>query len=215
MPKIKAPKIKAILFDMDGVLIEAKDWHYEALNQALSLFGMEISRYDHQVTYDGLPTKKKLEMLSQERGLPRALHNFLNDIKQELTFQIGYTKCKPLFNHQYALSHLRASGYKMAACSNSVRRTMTTLFERAALTDYFEFYISNEDVKKAKPDPEMYLTAIHRLGLKPEECLILEDNENGIKAAKASGAHLMIIHEVNDVTLDNITRCISTIEERV
>jgi len=51
-------KIKAIIFDMDGVLIEAKDWHYEALNKALRLFGMEISRYDHLVTYDGLPTKK-------------------------------------------------------------------------------------------------------------------------------------------------------------
>ena len=56
-------EIKAIIFDMDGVLIEAKDWHYEALNRALSLFGMEISRYDHLVTYDGLPTTKKLEML--------------------------------------------------------------------------------------------------------------------------------------------------------
>ena len=63
--------IKAIIFDMDGVLIEAKDWHYEALNKALSLFGYEISRYDHLVTYDGLPTSKKLEMLSMERGLPR------------------------------------------------------------------------------------------------------------------------------------------------
>ena len=62
-------KIKAILFDMDGVLIDAKDWHYEALNQALAIFGMEINRYDHLVTYDGLPTKKKLEMLTLERGL--------------------------------------------------------------------------------------------------------------------------------------------------
>jgi beta-phosphoglucomutase len=97
------PKIKAVLFDMDGVLIDAKDWHYEALNQALSLFGMEISRYDHLVTYDGLPTKKKLEMLTLERGLPRALHNFINDMKQEFTFQLGYAKCKLTFNHQYAM----------------------------------------------------------------------------------------------------------------
>jgi beta-phosphoglucomutase len=209
------PKIKAVIFDMDGVLIEAKDWHYEALNQALSLFGMEISRYDHLVTYDGLPTKKKLEMLSQERGLPRELHNFLNDIKQEFTSQIGYSKCKPTFNHQYALSNLKDRGYKMASCSNSVRNTMTMLYERAALIDYFEFYISNEDVKKAKPDPEMYLEAIKRLGLKADECLILEDNENGIKAAKGSGAHLMVVHDVHDVTLENITRCITSIEEGV
>ena len=61
-------EIKAIVFDMDGVLIEAKDWHYEALNRALRLFGYEISRYDHLVTYDGLPTSKKLEMLSLEKG---------------------------------------------------------------------------------------------------------------------------------------------------
>lgn len=209
------PKIKAVLFDMDGVLIEAKDWHYEALNQALSLFGMEISRYDHLVTYDGLPTKKKLEMLTLERGLPRGLHNFINDVKQELTFQVGYAMCKPTFNHQYALSNLKARGYKMAACSNSIRRTMTILFERAALTDYFEFYISNEDVKKPKPDPEMYSEAIRRLGFAPEECLILEDNDNGIKAAKASGAHLLVINDVHDVTLENITQCIASIEGNV
>lgn len=206
--------IKALIFDMDGVLIEAKDWHYEALNRALALFGMEISRYDHLVTYDGLPTRKKLEMLERERGLPQGLHGFINDIKQELTFQVGYTRCKPVFQHQYALSHLKARGLKMASCSNSVRNTMTVLFERAALTGYFEFYISSEDVKKAKPDPEMYDEAIRRLGFAPEECLILEDNENGIKAAKASGAHLMVIADVHDVTLDNITRHIASIEGR-
>ena len=206
-------KIKAILFDMDGVLIDAKEWHYEALNQALSLFGMEISRYDHLVTYDGLPTKKKLEMLTQERGLPRALHHFINDMKQEFTFQLGYAKCKPTFNHQYALSNLRARGYRMAACSNSIRKTMEVLFERAAIIEYFDFYISNEDVREAKPQPEMYISALSRLDLRPEECLILEDNENGIKAAKASGAHLLIINDVNDVNLENITNRIKEIEE--
>jgi beta-phosphoglucomutase-like phosphatase (HAD superfamily) len=59
--------IKATIFDMDGVLIEAKDWHYEALNRALNLFGFEISRYQHLTTYNGLPTRKKLEMLSSMR----------------------------------------------------------------------------------------------------------------------------------------------------
>lgn len=197
---------------MDGVLIDAKDWHYEALNQSLSLFGMQISRYDHLVTYDGLPTKKKLEMLTLERGLPRELHNFINDMKQEFTLQLGYAKCKPTFNHQYALANLKARGYRMAACSNSIRKTMEVLLERAAITDYFDFYISNEDVEEAKPNPEMYLIAIGRLGLKPEECLILEDNENGIKAAKASGAHLLVIGDINDVNFENIAIKIAEIE---
>ena len=205
-------KIKAILFDMDGVLIDAKDWHYEALNQALAIFGMEINRYDHLVTYDGLPTKKKLEMLTLERGLPKSLHSFISDLKQEFTFQLGYAKCKPTFNHQYALSHLKAQGYRLASCSNSIRETMEILFEKAALTDYFEFYISNQDVKEPKPHPEMYLAAMQKMGLQPSECLILEDNENGIKAAKASGAHLLIIQDTHEVNLENIINKINEIE---
>jgi beta-phosphoglucomutase-like phosphatase (HAD superfamily) len=74
-------KIKAILFDMDGVLIEAKDWHYEALNRALRLFGMPISRFDHLTSFDGLPTLRKLELLTLERGLPKQLHIFINEMK--------------------------------------------------------------------------------------------------------------------------------------
>jgi beta-phosphoglucomutase len=206
------PKIKAVLFDMDGVLIDAKDWHYNSLNKALSLFGMEISHYDHLVTYDGLPTKKKLEMLTLERGLPIQLHNFINDIKQDLTFQLGYAKCKPNFTHQYALSNLKTLGYKMVACSNSIRKTMDILFERAAIINYFDFYLSSDDIREPKPDPEIYKLAMTKLGFQPEECLILEDNENGIKAAKASGAHLLIISDVNDVNLENITNRISEIE---
>ena len=75
-------KVKAVIFDMDGVLIDAKDWHYEALNRALNHFGYNISRYDHLVTFDGLPTRRKLEMLTREQGLPNALHKLINELKQ-------------------------------------------------------------------------------------------------------------------------------------
>jgi beta-phosphoglucomutase-like phosphatase (HAD superfamily) len=207
-------KIKAVIFDMDGVLIDAKDWHYEALNQALGLFGYEISRYDHLVTFDGLPTKKKLEMLSMERGLPKGLHNFINHMKQIYTMEHVYMKCKPLFNHQYALSKLKAEGYKLALGSNSVRITIDMMMEKADLNKYFDFTLSNQDVVKSKPDPEIYLKAIERLKLKPEECLVVEDNQNGVKAALASGANLLQVKDVYDVTYTNIKRRIAEIEGR-
>ena len=92
-------KIKAVIFDMDGVLIDAREWHYEALNRALGLFGMQMSRYDHVVTYDGLPTSVKLSMLSQERGLPEKLHPLLNDLKQQYTMELVNSRCKPTFQH--------------------------------------------------------------------------------------------------------------------
>ncbi len=206
-------KIKAIIFDMDGVLIEAKDWHYEALNQALELFGYKISRYDHLVTFDGLPTKKKLEMLSMERGLPKGLHKFINQMKQIYTMEHVYMKCKPLFCHQYALSKLKSEGYKLALGSNSVRITIDMMLGKADLLKYMDFTLSNQDVTKSKPDPEIYNTAITRLGLKPEECLIVEDNPNGIKAALASGAHLLKVESVYDVNYQNIRFRIDEIEQ--
>ena len=149
-------KIKAIIFDMDGVLIDARDWHYEALNRALSLFGYSISRYDHLVTYDGLPTKQKLEMLSIERGLPRALHSFLNEMKQIYTQEMIHVRCKPVFFHQYCLARLRAEGFRLAVASNSVRPTVDLMMERSHLQQFLEFTLSNQDVTAAKPDPAIY-----------------------------------------------------------
>lgn len=207
--------IKAILFDMDGVLIDAKEWHYEALNRALDLFGMPISRIDHLTTFDGLPTRKKLEMLTLERGLPRPLHEFINEMKQHYTMEIIHTRCKPHFRHEYALSKLRHLGYRMAVCSNSVRNTVETMMQKTDMNKYLDLIVSNEDVDKPKPDPEMYIKAIQYFALDPQECLIVEDNENGIRAAKASGAHLLIVRTVDDTNFENIQRRIAEIEGRV
>lgn len=197
-------KIKAVLFDMDGVLIEAKDWHFNALNKALELFGMKISRYDHLVTYDGLPTKDKLEMLSVERGLPKSLHKFINDMKQIYTLEMVHALCKPRFHHEFALSKLKEEGYRIAVCSNSVANSVKVMMEKSSLEKYLDFYLSAQDVDAPKPHPDIYITAIDRLGVSPSECLIVEDNENGIKAAKASGAHVMEIDEIDEVNYHNI-----------
>ena len=205
-------KIKAVIFDMDGVLIDAREWHYDSLNAALELFGSEISRYDHLVTFDGLPTKKKLEMISLEGGFPTKLHDFVNDLKQQKTLEIVYSKCKPVFQHQFALSKLKAKGYALAVCSNSVRKTIEIMMDKSGLMPYLDFFLSNQDVVKGKPDPEIYTKAIARLGLQPQECLIVEDNENGIKAALASGAHLLRVDNPDDVHYYNIVDKIKEIE---
>lgn len=207
-------KIKAIVFDMDGVLIEAKDWHYEALNKALRLFGYEISRYDHLVTYDGLPTAKKLEMLSLEKGLPRGLHQFINQMKQSYTVDIVHTSCSPRFFHEYALSRLRAEGYRIAVASNSIRNTVQLMMEKSGLLPYLDFFLSNQDVLKAKPDPEIYLKAIDKLGLNPREVMVVEDNHNGIQAATAAGANVMKVETVYDVNYENIMAHIEMMAQR-
>lgn len=205
-------KIKAVIFDMDGVLIDAKDWHYEALNKALAIFGLTISRHDHLVTFDGLSTGQKLKMLSKTYVLPDSLHGFINEMKQQYTMDITHQLCKPVFHHQYALAKLKENGYQLAVASNSIRNTVKVMMEKSALMDYLEFYLSNQDVSKGKPDPEIYNLAIQKLGLRPDECVIVEDNDNGIKAAKASGAHVLKVETIHDVNFDNITDFIKEVE---
>ena len=208
-------KIKSVIFDMDGVLIDAKDWHYDALNKALELFGFSISRYDHLTTYDGLPTKKKLEMLSLKSELPTELHAFINEMKQKYTMEMVYTQCRPQFIHEYALSVLKSRGYSLAVASNSVRETVNIMMEKSSLIKYLDEIVSASDVVNPKPHPEIYLVTMEKLGCLPEECLIIEDNQNGIKAARASGAHVLEVRDIYDVNLTNIESYISKIEEEV
>ncbi len=203
--------IKAVIFDMDGVLIEAKEWHYDALNEALKLFGYKIELHEHLTSYDGLTTKTKLSRLSIEKGLPAYLHNFINEMKQQYTMEIIHQRCRPSFNHEYALSRLKSEGYRLAVASNSVRNTVDLMMEKARLQQYLEFSLSNQDVTLPKPHPEIYVNAIKKLGLTPSECLIVEDNENGIKAAMASHAHVLVVKDVSDVTYNNISQRIAAI----
>ena len=205
--------IKAVVFDMDGVLIDAKEWHYEALNKALGLFGLEISRADHLTTFDGLPTRRKLEILSVTDNLPPELHGFINRLKQSYTMEMVNTRCKPTFVHQYALSNLKARGYSLGVASNSIRATVEAMMQRAHLDKYLDVMLSNEDVEKAKPAPDIYLRAMADLGAAPHETLVVEDNEHGKQAAHAAGAHVLVVRDVGDVTLANLEQRIAQVRE--
>lgn len=206
-------KIKAVLFDMDGVLIDAKDWHYEALNKALKLFGYEINRNEHLSSYDGLPTKVKLEKLTSEKGLPKYLHDFINEMKQKYTTDMTYNYCRPRFNHEYALSKLKSEKYKLAVCSNSIKSTIDMMMKMSALDKYLDLKLSAEEVKDPKPSSEIYIKAMKELNLSPEECLIVEDNQNGIKAAKSSKANILIVRTVDEVNYKNIKNRICELEK--
>jgi len=192
-------KVKAIIFDMDGVLIDAKEWHFLALNKALNLFGLSISLKDHLSTFDGLTTSLKLDKISKMYSLPKSLHKLINQIKQYHTVKFGNLYCKPNFLHVMTLEKLKKDGYKLAVASNSIPETIDLFLKKANIIDYFDFILSNKDVEYPKPNPEIYVKAISKLQLNPDNCLILEDNENGINAALSSKAHLMRINSIYDV----------------
>lgn len=198
-------RIRGVIFDMDGVLIDAREWHYNALNRALGLFGFGISREAHLQEFDGLPTRDKLQSLSANAGLPATLHGFINEMKQRYTLQLVSRLCEPVSSHQQALAGLKSQGYQLAVASNSVRGSIDLMLAKAGLKKYLEFTLSNEDVEKGKPHPEIYLKAISRMGLMPEECVVVEDNPHGIAAAQAAGAHVLRVADPSEVCLSRIT----------
>ena len=200
--------IRGVLFDLDGVLVDATEWHYEALNRALRLFGFDISRYEHLSSYNGLPTRRKLEMLSVEKGLPVPMHGLLNRLKQVYTRDEILTKCRPVFETEYMLHRLQREGYRLACCSNSVRETLELMIRQSGLDPCFEFLMSNEDVSAPKPDPEVYVKAMARLGLRPEETVIVEDAPHGIEAARRSGAHVCAVTGFGDVDYFRVRQAI-------
>lgn len=192
-------KTTAILFDLDGVLVDATEWHYESLNRALGLFGFGINRYEHLSAYNGLPTRKKLEMLTVEKGLPRALHDLIKRLKQVYTKEEILSHCWPVFEKEYMLSRLRREGYTLGVCSNAIRETVLLMLERSGVLKYFDLVMSNEDVDNPKPDPEIYLKAIERLGVAPDEVLIIEDAPHGREAARRSGARVLEVAGFQEV----------------
>lgn len=207
-------KIKAVIFDLDGVLVEAKDWHFDALNKALKIFGCDFSYEEHLLTYDGLPTKMKIKMLNENTDFPLELGEIVSDLKQIYTQEYFSTRCFPDFSKYYLFRKLRDADILTAVASNSVRSTVDQAIANLDIEKYIEFSLSNEDVSRPKPSPDIYLKAINLLGMNAAECLIVEDNINGITAAKASGAYCLEVKEVEDVNHINVFSYIQAIESQ-
>ena len=197
-------KISLIIFDLDGVLVEAKNIHYDAFNKALGE-KYSINWSEHLSLYDGLKTNQKLELLTKRKELPIELHKDIWDKKQKYTLEM-LTDLKPSLDIINCVTLLSHSGYKLAVCSNSVRKTVLTVLAKLGIIEYMDLIISNEDVKNSKPHPEMYWKAISMMSCLPEETLIVEDSPYGLLAASRSKSHILRVNSPKDVTYININK---------
>ncbi len=202
-------KIKLIIFDLDGVLVEAKNIHFDALNEALGKYA--ISWQEHLSTYDGLKTTQKLQMLSEQKGLPIEEHEVIWDTKQLITLR-KLKDLKPNNTLQSVMNSLVEDGYKIAVCSNSIRKTVLTVLSKLGIMEFMDLVISNEDVDNSKPHPEMYWKAISKMKCLPEETLIVEDSPYGLLAAARSKSYILRVKNPLEVTYTNIFKKITEIE---
>jgi len=203
---------KLIIFDLDGVLIESRELHYESLNQALANLDPKyvISREEHLSLYDGLNTTKKLEMLSERKGLAKMHFNEIWQDKQTATFEL--IKQFPVDEKlRRMFSAIKQYGIKIAVASNSIRETVKLALLSIGVIEYVDYYVSNEDVKRAKPFPEMYWQCMTALNVLPKNTVIIEDSHIGRQGALDSGAHLIPVKNSFDLTFDKIDEAIDTL----
>jgi HAD superfamily hydrolase (TIGR01509 family) len=206
--------IKLVVFDLDGVLVDARELHYEALNLALAEVGEEyiINRSEHLSTYDGLSTRKKLGMLTLNKGLPENMHDFVWRTKQKKTVEI-IDDFTPDFRIQNILKKLKSSGYMVACATNSIRDTAKLQLIRKGFFEYIDFLYTNQDVNKPKPSSEIYMRCMLKADVDPNETLVIEDSHHGRKAALNSGAHLCPVKNNSDVTYKKINEHIQNINK--
>ena len=201
--------VKLIIFDLDGVLVEAKNIHFEALNKALGSYA--ISWNEHLSTYDGLKTFQKLEMLSKKKGLPKEDHPAIWKNKQKYTLE-ALSNLQINSDLLNTIAHLSKDGYKIVCCSNSIRKTVLTVLAKLGLIEFMDLIISNEDVLNSKPHPEMYWQAISKMNCLPEETLIIEDSPYGLLAAARSKSYILRVKNPKEVTYNNINNKINEVK---
>ncbi len=196
---------KLIIFDLDGVLVEAKQIHYDTLNEALNEIGEEyvISEAEHLSIYDGLKTTQKLEMLTKNKGLHSEFYEKIWFRKQHLTIE-AISQLQPDLQKIELFKELRDRGYKLAVASNSIRRSVLVMLAKIGIIEFMDLIISNEDVKNSKPHPEMYWKAMSMMECLPEETLIVEDSPHGLLAASRSRANVLRVDNPSDLTIEKI-----------
>jgi len=198
--------IKLIIFDLDGVLVETKEIHYISLNDSLCKIDQkyQITLEEHHNKYDGLPTNRKLQMLTVDKGLPLEYYDKIYNDKQNITFDLIRKDIK--YNERLVnlLKKLKDDGYKVYVASNAIRETVKLLLYKTGLIEYVDYYLSNEDVVNSKPNSEIYLRCMAHAGVNPKETLIVEDSPRGIESAMNSGGNVLIVKNSNDLSEEKI-----------
>ncbi len=194
--------IKLVIFDLDGVLVDACEWHRLALNEALKdIGGYEISLEDHHREFNGIPTKIKLQKLVDRGIITSDQVAAIYELKQEKTVEVIKQQAQTRQEKIDMLKWLRQKSIRVACCTNSIRMTTTLMLEKTGIMELFDMITTNQDVEKPKPDPEGYLKTLRSFGAAPHEVLIIEDSPKGMEAAIASGCNVLRVDNPDSVNI--------------
>lgn len=177
------PRLQAILWDIDGTLLDSEPWHQRSTVAVCRENGYELTEEEFAAAL-GIGFPEFYERLNAARPMPLSFRAWVDAITDRyIEWIAGVT---PREGAYALVEAFAAKGLRQACVSNSGRRVVEANIRAMGIT-HFEFAVSRDDVTNAKPDPEPYLLAAERLGVPPEACAVIEDSPTGARAAKAAG----------------------------
>jgi HAD superfamily hydrolase (TIGR01509 family) len=194
-----------IIFDMDGVLVDACDWHRDALNMALKeVSNYEISREDHYSVFNGSPTKVKLQKLTEMGVVSAEAHTAIYELKQSNTMHIIERQCEVSSEKIQLIEWLKDQGVVVCCYTNSIRETASLMLEKTGILSSIDTLVTNQDVENPKPHPEGYLKILKQYKCAPENAIIVEDSPKGLRAAKEAGCAILEVKDATEVTIHRV-----------
>jgi beta-phosphoglucomutase family hydrolase len=177
--------IRAVIFDMDGVIAETEYVHIEAEKQTMLKYGVRISE-DELHEYTGTTAKLMFTELIKKYGLDATFEEMFI-VKEKILFELMEKGVQPTKGVVDLLLELRKRKIKLAVASSSHRKMIEYVLKTLKITGLFESVVGAEDIERSKPDPEIFQVSAKRLEVKPEKCLVVEDSRLGVEAAKSAG----------------------------
>lgn len=182
--------LKAVIFDMDGLMIDSERVTFEGYGISLVKRGYHDSEEFYKTTL-GTTAKTTYELYKKEYGDNIPFYDILEEVHEYME-NLFETKGVPLKKGLIELlQYLKDNQYKTIVATSSYRDRVNKIFDKADLHQYFDDYICGNEVENGKPNPEIFIKACEKLGVEPNEAIVLEDSEMGILAAY--GAHIPVI----------------------
>lgn len=189
---------KAVIFDMEGVLIYSQPYIWQAREEYLAPYGIERIKEDAK-SMIGLSLKDQLAKIENDYGIKIDFNDF-SAVTAHRQWALMQGKDFTNTHAQKLIKELKAKGIKVAVCSHNIKSNIEKGLKATGLTGMFDAVITIEDVKKHKPEPDSLLLTAETLGVKPEDCVVVEDSPKGIEAAKRAGMRTIgIRHDFNSL----------------
>ena len=182
---------KAVLFDLDGVIVDSEPFSSEASDRVLASVGIVQTPHEKKLVF-GRRTMDNYRAAIEARGMKVDPAKLVSK-KNRLFGKLIKGRLKPMDGVLGLLGKIRAAGLKVAVVSSSPLERVNATLEEVGLILEFDLILSGDCCAKGKPDPEPFLMAAQRLGVEPKDCVVIEDAQAGVEAAKAAGMKVIAV----------------------